>query len=84
MQTNNSTPNYHIRVKGHLDQRWMRWFEGLEVTLDSNGETLLRARQLDNAALYGILNRIRDLGLELISVHRFESDQSPLDTQNEV
>jgi hypothetical protein len=70
METNTS---YHIRIKGHLDERWMRWFEGLEVTQHPNGETLISGVVMDQAALHGILNRICDLGLELISVQRYET-----------
>lgn len=61
---------YEIRVKGHLDARRMRWLEGLEVTLDPNGETILRGPIIDQAALHGLLNRIRDLGLQLLLVKR--------------
>ena len=62
--------NYEIRVKGHLDARRMRWFEGLGVTLDPNGETVISGPIIDQAALHGILNRIRDLGLPLLLVKR--------------
>jgi hypothetical protein len=61
--------NYQIRIKNHLDERWMRHFEGLEVTRHPNGEMVIIG-VMDQAALHGILNRIRDLGLELISVER--------------
>lgn len=62
-------PKYEIRVKGHLDERWMRYFEGLEILLQADGETTVTGL-MDQSALHGILNRIRDLGLELISVQR--------------
>jgi hypothetical protein len=62
--------NYEIRVKGHVDARRMRWFEGLDVTLDPNGETIISGPIIDQAALHGILNRIRDLGLSLLLVKR--------------
>lgn len=62
-------PKYEIRVKGHLDERWMRYFEGLEILLQPDGETTVTGL-MDQSALHGILNRIRDLGLELISVQR--------------
>ncbi len=61
---------YQIHIKGHLDEHWMRWFEGLEVTQHPDGETVISGA-MDQAALHGILNRIRDLGLELISVQRY-------------
>jgi hypothetical protein len=62
--------NYEIRVKGHLDARRMRWFEGLDVRLDPNGETIISGPIIDQAALHGLLNRIRDLGLPLLLVKR--------------
>jgi len=60
---------YQIIIEGHLDERWLRWFEGLDVTPLPEGETLISG-EMDQAALHGILNRIRDLGMELISVQR--------------
>lgn len=68
MKTNQSPTNYQIRIKGHLDGRWMRRFEGLNVIQLPNGETVISGEMMDQAALHGILNRIRDLGMELISV----------------
>jgi hypothetical protein len=62
-------PTYEIRIKGHLDERWMRYFEGLTTLLHPNGETMI-AGPMDQAMLHGILNRIRDLGLELIAVNQ--------------
>jgi hypothetical protein len=59
---------YQIRVRGHLDQRWQRWFDGFEISLDPNGETVISGIGNDQATLHGVLNRIRDLGLDLISV----------------
>lgn len=70
METNLHPMNYEIRVKGHLDARHMRWFEGLEITLDPNGETVISGPIIDQAALHGLLNRIRDLGLPLLLVKR--------------
>ena len=60
---------YQIRIEGHLDEHWLRWFEGLEVSRLPEGQTIIRG-EMDQAALHGILNRIRDLNLELISVQR--------------
>jgi hypothetical protein len=68
METNQSSMNYEIRVKGHLAEGRMRWLEGQEVTLHPNGETIIRGPVMDQAALHGILNRIRDLGLTLLLV----------------
>ena len=61
---------YEIRIKGHLDDRWADWFEGLSFTLVRDGTTLLDGPLTDQAALHGVLNRIRDLGLPIISVQR--------------
>jgi hypothetical protein len=59
---------YEIKVKGHLDPRWSDWFEGLELTDLEGGETMLSGPLADQAALHGLLERIRDLNLTLISV----------------
>jgi hypothetical protein len=61
---------YEIRVAGHLADRWSDWFEGLAVRNDSNGETVLSGLLVDQAALFGVLARIHDLNLTLISVQR--------------
>lgn len=61
---------YQIRVQGHLDARWLGRFDGLTITLTPAGETILTGSIADQAALYGVLNRVRDLGLDLISVQR--------------
>jgi hypothetical protein len=59
---------YHIRVRGVLDSTWSDWFGGLVVIPQANGETLLTGPVTDQAALYGLLNKIRDIGLPLVSV----------------
>jgi hypothetical protein len=59
---------YHIRVKGSLDEKWADWFEGFAMTSRDNGETLLSGAVVDQAALHGALDRIRDLGLPLLLV----------------
>lgn len=64
---------YKIRVKGHLDDKWADWFEGLTITREDNGETLLTGPVVDQAALHGLLRKVRDLGLPLISVIQEES-----------
>ncbi len=61
---------YEIVVHGHLDQDWSYWFDGLIILQQNNGETLLTGPLVDQAALHGVLNKIRDLGLPLISVSR--------------
>ncbi len=66
---------YQIRVKGHLGPQWTDWFEGLTITLEDNGQTLLTCPIGDQAALYGLLRKVRDLGLPLISVTRAEPGQ---------
>jgi hypothetical protein len=63
---------YHIRIKGHLGHQWTDWFEGLTITLEDNGETLLTGPVIDQAALHGLLKRVRDLGMPLLSVNRVE------------
>jgi hypothetical protein len=60
---------YQIKLKGHLSYRWTDWFEGLTVTLEENGDTLLTGVMIDQAALYGLLKKVRDLGIPLLSVH---------------
>jgi hypothetical protein len=60
---------YEIRLKGQLDERWADRFEGMTITLEDNGETLLTGLLVDQAALHGLLKRIRDLGMKLISVN---------------
>ena len=61
---------YQIVVNGHLDPDWSDWFEGLTITLADNGETILTGSIVDQAALHGVLIKIRDLGLPLVSLTR--------------
>lgn len=63
---------YQIRVKGHLGHRWRDWFGGMTITLENNGETLLTGPVVDQAALHGLLRKVRDLGMPLISAVRVE------------
>ena len=67
---------YQITVKGHLDKRWADWFEGLTITLEDNGETLLTGPVVDQAALHALLRKVRDLGLPLLSVNRVKPEQA--------
>ncbi len=69
MPADTSSTIYQVRVQGHLDARWLRWFEELVVSQRPEGETVISGA-MDQAALHGVLSRIRDLGLELISVQR--------------
>jgi len=59
---------YQIRIKGHLGREWADWFEGLTLTALDNGETLLTGAVVDQAALHGVLRKVRDVGLPLLSV----------------
>jgi hypothetical protein len=76
------TPGSHedghceIRVKGRLDARWATWFDGLTLDTDADGTTLIHGSVVDQAALHGLLQRVRDTGLTLISVTHVEPDQS--------
>jgi len=63
---------YEIRLKGHLEARWAKWFDGLAITLEDNGDTLLTGPVVDQAALHGILKKVRDLGMPLVSVSAVE------------
>ena len=67
---------YEIRLKGHLEARWVKWFNGLAITLDENGNTLLTGPVLDQAALHGLLKKVRDLGMPLVSVSPLEHGQA--------
>jgi len=67
---------YQIRIQGHLGSQWTDWFEGLTITRQDNGETLLAGPVVDQAALYGLLRKVRDLGLPLLSVNRVKPDQA--------
>ena len=64
---------YYVVVNGRLDERWLGWFEGHTVSYLDNGTTLIVLTNVDQPALFGVLNRIRDLGLELISVQKDNS-----------
>lgn len=64
---------YQIRIEGRLDKQWTNWFGGLTITLEENGDTLLTGPVLDQAALFGLLRRVRDLGMQLISVNRVDT-----------
>ena len=67
---------YHIKVKGHLDSQWSEWFDNLTITQEKDGTTLLAGRVVDDAALHGLLKRVRDSGMQLLSVNLIETDQT--------
>ena len=64
---------YHIRLKGHLGPQWKAWFGGVTITLEDNGNTLLSSPVVDQAALHGLLKKVRDVGIPLISVSRVDA-----------
>ena len=71
---------YEIRVKGHLDSRWATWFDGLTLTHESDGTTLIHGPVVDQAALHGLLQKVRDVGLPLVSVTQVEPGQPVVPT----
>src|SRR2546423_15177357 len=72
---------YQIRIKGHLGRQWTDWFEGLTLTLEDNGETLLTGPVVDQAALHGLLKKVRDLAMPLLSVMRVTPGQAGLSNE---
>ena len=68
---------YQIRIKGYLDRQWEDWFENATITLEEDGDTLLTLPVIDQAALHGLLKKVRDLGLTLLSVNRIVYNQNP-------
>jgi len=69
-------PIYQVRLKGHLGEEWADWFGGLDIVLDENGEMLITGPVLDQAALHGLLRKVRDLGLTLVSVNSVDPNQT--------
>ena len=63
---------YQMRLQGHLGRQWTEWFGGLTITLEENGDTLLTGPVVDQAALHGLLRKVRDLGMPLLSVNHVE------------
>lgn len=66
---------YQIRIRGHLGHQWTEWFEGLTITQEEDGDTLLTGPVIDQAALHGLLKKVRDLGMPLLSVDSVTPDQ---------
>jgi hypothetical protein len=70
--------NYEIRIEGSLDDGWTAWFDGMHITHEPDGVTVITGPVADQAALHGLLAKVRDLGLELLSVQRISAEhQSP-------
>ena len=67
---------YEIRLKGHLEARWAAWFDGLSLSRESDGTTVIRGSGVDQAALHGLLTKVRDLGLPLIAVNQVGPEQT--------
>jgi hypothetical protein len=72
---------YEIRVRGVLDRRWSGWFDGFQVTSDTSGQTLIAGPVVDQAALHGLLAKVRDLGLPLLSVQQISPGPEPEEEQ---
>lgn len=68
---------YQIRIERQLDQQWTDWFEGLTITQEEDGTTVLTGHLADQSALHGLLKKVRDLGIPLVSVNRIETAGSP-------
>lgn len=66
----NDLPHYEIKIKGHMNSQWQEWFDGLAITLTDDGNTMLRGPLTDQAALHGVLKKINNLGMTLISVNQ--------------
>ena len=75
-ETHDGPWRYEIRIQGHLPEQWADWFEGLTLTLEENGHTLLSGPVADQAALHGLLKKVRDLAMPLLSVIRVEPSQA--------
>lgn len=67
---------YQIRIDGHLGSQWADWFEDLAITLEDSGDTLITGPVVDQAALYGLLKKVRDLGMPLVSVNRVQFNET--------
>lgn len=74
-RSNSEGTVYQFKIKGHLGQQWMDWFEELTISLDEDGNTLLSGKVVDQSALHGILKKIRDMGIPLLSVNPIDSRQ---------
>lgn len=79
MKFTNQSSQYQICIEGHLDERWLRWFDGLEITSTPDNQTIMHG-EFDQSALHGLFNRIRDLDVTLISVQRVNNN--PISNSN--
>ena len=75
ISTANEAGRYEIRLKGHLDNRWASWFDGMTLTTNSDGTTTITGIVVDQSALHGLLQKVRDVGVPLISVTKVKTDQ---------
>jgi hypothetical protein len=75
----NAGERYEIRLEGHLDRRWSAWFDGLHLTNEADGTTTISGTVIDQAALHGLLQKVRDLGLPLLSVTQVGTDRTEPD-----
>lgn len=75
-QDDHEAGQYEIRLKGHLARRWDGWFDGMRLSHETDGTTLIDGHVADQAALHGLLRKVRDLGLPLVSVCRVKPDES--------
>jgi hypothetical protein len=76
-EQNEKAVTYQIRIEGQLGEQWTDWFEGLTITQEEDGTTVLTGPVLDQSALHGLLKKVRDLGAPLVSVNRMETAGSP-------
>ena len=72
-----SIPRYEVRVRGHLGSQWTAWFDGLRLTTEDDGITVIRGPVVDQAALHGLLQKLRDVGIPLISLTQLPPDATP-------
>jgi hypothetical protein len=70
------TETYEIRIQGRLEDRWSAWFDGMDLVTDADGSTVIRGQVADQAALHGLIQKVRDLGLPLLSVTHTSTGQA--------
>ncbi len=71
---------YEVRLTGHLDAHWTTWFDGSSISYEDDGTTVISGQVVDQAALHGLIQRVRDLGIPLVSVRKVDSDQPDVTT----